>query len=110
MHNDEHLGLNEKQLHEFEEATKLKTVDFIEIGKHRIEAWYFSPLPKGKLQSLNLLEYHGKTLYICEYCLYFFKHQNELIRHSTKCKVRAPPGDEIYRDDAVSMFELDGRH
>ena len=47
LYNDEHLGLNEKQIHEFEEATKVKTVDFIEIGTHRIEAWYFSPLPKG---------------------------------------------------------------
>ena len=47
LHNDEHLGLNEKQLQEFEEATKVKTVDFVEIGPHRLEAWYFSPFPKG---------------------------------------------------------------
>lgn len=26
-----------------------------------------------------------------------------------KCKTRHPPGDEIYRDDAVSIFEVDGR-
>ena len=26
-----------------------------------------------------------------------------------KCKLRNPPGDEIYRDDLVSVFELDGK-
>lgn len=26
-----------------------------------------------------------------------------------KCKTRHPPGDEIYRDDKVSVFEVDGR-
>lgn len=26
-----------------------------------------------------------------------------------KCKARHPPGDEIYRDGAVSIFEVDGR-
>ena len=101
LYNNEHVGLTEKQLHEFEEATKVKTVDFIEIGKHRVEVWYFSPLPK---------EYHCETLYICEFCLYFFVHKDDLARHSKKCLRRYPPGDEIYRDDSVSMFELDGRH
>lgn len=26
-----------------------------------------------------------------------------------KCKCRHPPGDEIYRDGVVSIFEVDGR-
>jgi hypothetical protein len=26
-----------------------------------------------------------------------------------KCKSRNPPGDEIYRDGAISVFEVDGR-
>lgn len=26
-----------------------------------------------------------------------------------KCKARHPPGDEIYRDGTVSVFEVDGR-
>jgi len=26
-----------------------------------------------------------------------------------KCKARHPPGDEIYRDGSVSVFEVDGR-
>lgn len=101
LYNDEHLGLNEKQIHEFEESTKVKSVEFVEMGLNRTEAWYFSPFPK---------EYHCKTLYICEFCLHFFVHKNELIRHSERCKVRCPPGDEIYRDDSVAMFEIDGKN
>lgn len=30
-------------------------------------------------------------------------------RHRIKCKARHPPGDEIYRDGNVSIFEVDGR-
>ena len=101
LYNDEHLGLNEKQIHEFEEATKVKSVEFVEMGKHRVESWYFSPFPK---------EYHCKTLYICEFCLFFFTQKNELIRHSERCTARHPPGDEIYRDESVAMFELDGKN
>lgn len=26
-----------------------------------------------------------------------------------KCKARHPPGDEIYRDEGISVFEVDGR-
>lgn len=48
-------------------------------------------------------------MYICEFCLFFFVTKNELIRHSERCTVRCPPGDEIYRDDLISMFEIDGK-
>ena len=65
LENNEHLGLNERQIAEFEEATKIKTVEFIELGTNKCEAWYFSPFPK---------HYHCQTLYICEYCLVFFKY------------------------------------
>lgn len=46
LFNNEHLGLSDKQIHEFEEATKVKTVEFIEFGKHKVETWYFSPFPR----------------------------------------------------------------
>lgn len=35
--------------------------------------------------------------------------KQELVRHSEKCMVRHPPGDEIYRDDSVSFFEVDAK-
>lgn len=53
-------------------------------------------------------EYHCKCLYICEYCLAFFIDKRELSRHTEKCTIRAPPGDEIYRDDEVAFFEVNG--
>ena len=43
--NDEHHGLQEHQIREFIEATRLKTVEFLCIGETMIETWYFSPLP-----------------------------------------------------------------
>ena len=101
LQNNEHLGLTEKGIHEFEESTKIKTVEFIEFGKHRVESWFFSPFPR---------EYHCHTLYICEFCLYFFSNKQELVRHSERCEVRHPPGDEIYRDDSVSIFEIDAKN
>ena len=60
-----------------------------------------SPFPK---------EFEGCTkLYICEYCLTFLKRKEQLQRHLRKCELRHPPGDEIYRHNNVSMFEIDGR-
>jgi hypothetical protein len=78
----------------------MKTVEFLQYGENLIETWYYSPIPK---------EYHGKFLYACSFCLNFFKEKNELEEHSEKCTIRAPPGDEIYRDDKLAMFEVDGR-
>ena len=30
-------------------------------------------------------------------------------RHTAKCPARCPPGDEIYRKETISVFEVDGR-
>jgi hypothetical protein len=30
-------------------------------------------------------------------------------QHAARCTVRGPPGDEIYRDETLSVFELDAR-
>ncbi len=38
--------------------------------------------------------------------LHFFKRSSQLLRHLSKCKVRHPPGEEIYRKDNVSMYEV----
>lgn len=39
-------GMTEESIREHEEVTKVKNVNFIELGKYRMETWYFSPLPK----------------------------------------------------------------
>jgi histone acetyltransferase HTATIP len=83
------------------EVSRVKNLKSIQMGKHRVESWYFSPYP---------IEYaHIDILYICEYCLSFYPSPLMLKRHLTKCQLRHPPGNEIYRDDKVSFFEIDGR-
>lgn len=97
--NDENHGMSEKEIAEFIQQTKLKTVESIQFGRNWLETWYFTPLPA---------EYHTKCLYVCDFCLFFCVHKRELLRHSTKCSIRHPPGDEIYRDKDISFFEVDG--
>ena len=81
-------------------ATRLKTIEFLQFGDITMEAWYYSALPP---------EFHGRVLYTCPFCLYFFTKKHELEMHSENCTVRCPPGDEIYRDETLSMFEFDAR-
>eukprot|EP00879_Flechtneria_rotunda_P015529 GHRR01016240.1.p1 GENE.GHRR01016240.1~~GHRR01016240.1.p1 ORF type:complete len:607 (+),score=179.00 GHRR01016240.1:807-2627(+) len=98
---EDHGDFDPQQLKEHEEFTKVKNIDVIQLGMHEMDTWYFSPLPP---------EYKDcKKLYFCEYSLHFFKRRSQLMRHLSKCKLRHPPGDEIYRKDNVSMFEVDGR-
>ena len=78
----------------------MKTIEFLQYGDTLIETWYYSPLPK---------EYHGRVLYTCPFCLCFYNRKIELEMHSERCTVRCPPGDEIYRDETLSIFELDGK-
>lgn len=85
----------------FLERTRIKTVEFIQYGNEKlIEAMYYSPLPE---------ELHGRILYVCPYCLNYFSRKFELEVHSEVCKERKPPGDEIYRDEQFSIFEVDAR-
>jgi histone acetyltransferase MYST1 len=46
---------------------------------------------------------------VCQFCLDFYTRKIELEAHSEKCKDRAPPGDEIYRDETLSVFEFDAK-
>ena len=65
-----------------------------------IDTWYYSPFPQ---------EYLGyRTLFFCEFTLKFFRTEKGLLRHMERNSERHPPGDEIYRKDNISMFEVDG--
>jgi len=48
-------------------------------------------------------------MFICEFCLSYFGDPKSFSRHRTKCTLLHPPGNEIYRDDYVSFFEIDGK-
>lgn len=80
---------------------RMKNIDLIELGRYRIKPWYFSPYP----QELITLP----CIYLCEFCLKFVKSRHCLERHISKCNLRHPPGNEIYRKGNISFFEIDGR-
>lgn len=85
---------------EHEAATRVKNINTVVLGKWEIQTWYYSPFPR---------EYADcDTLYFCEYDLHFCKRRDSLLRYIKRCSVVHPPGDEIYRCDNISMFEVDG--
>ncbi|RVX75126.1 Histone acetyltransferase ESA1 [Exophiala mesophila] len=79
----------------------VRNLNKIQMGKHIIEPWYFSPYPQD-FTDVDLV-------YIDEFCLSYFSSKKAFERHRRKCELRHPPGNEIYRDDFVSFFEVDGR-
>ncbi|KAL4238044.1 3-ketoacyl-CoA thiolase 5 [Mactra antiquata] len=87
--------------HHDDAVTRMKNIELIELGKYRIKPWYFSPYPQ-ELTNLTMV-------YICEYCLKYVKSSKCLERHLSKCVLRHPPGNEIYRKTNISIFEIDGR-
>jgi histone acetyltransferase HTATIP len=83
------------------EVARVKNLNRVQMGKYEVEAWYFSPYPK---------EYaHLPVLYICEFCLSFFPSPMMLSRHRRRCTLFHPPGNEIYRHEDISFFEIDGK-
>jgi histone acetyltransferase HTATIP len=83
------------------EISRVKNLNKLQIGQSEVETWYFSPYPA---------EYaHLPMLYICEFCLLYYPTLTQLKRHRTKCTLLHPPGNEIYRHDNISFFEIDGR-
>ena len=86
---------NHAQLH------LVRNLEKIQMGKFEIEPWYFSPYPQ-EFADLDMV-------YVDEFCLSYFASKKAFERHRMKCTMRHPPGNEIYRDDFVSFFEVDGR-
>jgi histone acetyltransferase SAS3 len=76
-------------------------IKYINFGGYEIETWYAAPYPE---------EYsRNRVLYICEFCLKYMNSDYVAWRHKLKCPAKHPPGDEIYRDSSISIFEVDGR-
>lgn len=117
--------------HHDDVVTRMKNIEMIELGKHRIKPWYFAPYPQVSVVSLrpNAKQCRRETIelivfvlfvalqelctepciYICEFCLKYRKSRKCLERHLAKCNLRHPPGNEIYRKTTISFFEIDGR-
>ncbi|KAK7601085.1 hypothetical protein V9T40_008526 [Parthenolecanium corni] len=88
-------------VHNDDIITRMKNIEMIVLGKHRIRPWYFSPYP----QAFTKLP----CIFICEFCLKTRRSETALFNHRRKCTLRHPPGNEIYRKDTISFFEIDGR-
>ncbi|NXB65053.1 KAT5 acetyltransferase, partial [Struthidea cinerea] len=54
-------------------VTRMKNIECIELGRHRLKPWYFSPYP----QELTGLP----VLYLCEFCLKYGHSLRCLQRH-----------------------------
>ncbi|KAI4129831.1 MAG: hypothetical protein LQ347_003624 [Umbilicaria vellea] len=83
------------------EISRVRNLGRVQMGQHEMEPWYFSPYPLAFTDE--------DMLYICEACLSSFGARRPFERHRAKCSLLHPPGNEIYRDDHVSFFEIDGR-
>ncbi|KAK9480343.1 acyl-CoA N-acyltransferase [Lipomyces japonicus] len=83
------------------EIARVRNFMKVQVGKHEVEPWYFSPYP------IELTE--EDCMYVCEFCLSYFGSVKPFQRHRVKCHLQHPPGNEIYRDQSVSFFEIDGR-
>lgn len=81
-------------------ATPIRMIRFATFD---LDVWYQAPYP----EEYSLVP--DGRLWLCEYCLKYMKSRFMATRHRIKCKVRHPPGDEIYRDGNISIFEVDGR-
>lgn len=96
------------------EEIELLTVDTLEekpqqeleFGQHLLKCWYPAPVlacdPEGQS--------HLPTIHVCEYCLEMHKSPAQIARHRSTCTWRHPPGTEIYRNEDLSFFQVDGRH
>lgn len=85
----------------------VRNIRHIQLGPYRIDCWYYSPYPPPYDKDVD-------TLYVCEHTLKYFKSPASYRAHAASLKPeqrRAPPGDEIYRDDVrgVSVFRIEGK-
>jgi histone acetyltransferase HTATIP len=100
-HEIEKLRTSGSMTQSVQEIARVKNLNKIQMGQHEVEAWYFSPYP---------IEFsYCDILYICEFCLCFYVSHKQLSRHRARCQLHHPPGNEIYRHDEISFFEIDGR-
>ncbi|CAG9530657.1 unnamed protein product [Cercopithifilaria johnstoni] len=73
---------------------------WIHFGSERLLAMYPSPYPTRIAQSSNI--------YVCRFCLAALADSTLYEIHTTHCEWKHPPGNEIYRDDRLSFWEIDG--
>lgn len=83
------------------EIHRVRNLNRLQMGKFEIEPWYFSPYP-ASFSDVDMV-------YVDDFCLSYFDNKRAFERHRAKCTLVHPPGNEIYRDNYISFFEVDGR-
>lgn len=84
------------------DASVAQPVRMIRFGKFDIDTWFQAPFPE------EYSSVPGGRLWMCEFCLKYMKSRFMATRHRLKCIMSYPPGQEIYRADNISVFEVDG--
>jgi len=75
-------------------------IEYINFHTYRIKTNYFSPYPHI---------YHlYPEIYICKQCLCYCVDEKSLTNHILNCTLYFPPGLEIYRQNGISIFAIDG--
>ncbi|KAI8137396.1 acyl-CoA N-acyltransferase [Fennellomyces sp. T-0311] len=89
-----------------------RNVEKIVYGRYQIGTWYYAPYPS---------EYGEKVdeLFICEHCLKYTVQDAQMRAHKASkrdpvagmlhCKKRKPPGQVIYQQGNIKIYEIDGR-
>lgn len=94
--------------------TKVKNINVVELGKHELDTWYYSPYPKGYGECAQL--------YLCEFDMRYFKRPESVDHHLSSLNRRCPPGKRIYLSPSaaeetvknsafavpVAVYEIDG--
>lgn len=76
----------------------------LHFGEHNLRPWYSAPFPAEYFEGAE-----RGHLWMCESCLKYMRARDTFRRHISKCLSRVPPGQEIYRKDRLSVFEVNGR-
>jgi hypothetical protein len=87
------------------DVTKERPDQTLEFGRHTLRPWYHAPILAPAPEEYQFVN----TIHMCEYCLCMQNSPASIARHRIKCKWRHPPGVEIYRNDRLSFFQVDGR-
>ena len=82
---------------EEEKEAKIRSVNWIELGRYVCDCWYDSPFPDEFTD--------GNKLFVCEFCLKYHRKRKAYISHKKMCELRRPPGDEIYRHPAPAATQ-----
>lgn len=75
-------------------------INTVIMGGFEMDTWYWSPYPNECVSS--------GCVFICEKCLELKRSKETLQSHTVRCNAVFPPGDEIFRQDNLSVFEVDG--